>query len=47
MKSIIIRKLTHNPKLKASIELKDIVFRLEKVSTCRLEYMLLAWYKRD
>ena len=35
MKSIITRKLTRNPKLQASIELKHIVDHLGKVSACR------------
>jgi len=46
MKSIITRKLTRNPKLQASIELKHIVSYLGKVSACRFEFMLLAWHKR-
>jgi len=46
MKSIITRKLTRNPKLQASIELKHITSHLDKVSACRFEYMLLAWHKR-
>ena len=46
MKSIITRKLTRSPKMQASIELKHIVSRLGKVSACRFEFMLLAWYKR-
>jgi len=46
MKSIITRKLTRNPKLQASIELKHIVSTLGKISACRFEYMLLAWQKR-
>lgn len=46
MKSIITRKLTRNPKLQASIELKHIVSYLGKVSACRFEYMLLAWHNR-
>jgi hypothetical protein len=46
MRSIITRKLTRNPKLQASIELKYIVSHLGKVSACRFEYMLLAWHKR-
>jgi len=46
MKSIITRKLTRNPKLQASIELKHIVSTLGKVSACRFEYMLLAWHNR-
>ena len=45
MKSIITRKLTKNPKLKASIKLKNIVSHLGKVSSCRFEYWLHAWYK--
>ena len=46
MKSIITRKLTCNPKLQASIQLKHIVSHIGKISACRFEYMLLAWYKR-
>jgi hypothetical protein len=46
MKAIITRKLTRNPKLQASIELKNIVSYLDKVSACRFKYMLLAWRNR-
>ena len=46
MKAIITRKLTRNPKLKASIELKRITSYLGKISDCRFEYMLSAWHKR-
>ncbi len=46
MKSIITRKLTRNPKLQASIELKYIVSTLGKVSACRFKFMLLSWHKR-
>ena len=46
MKAIITRKLTRNPKLQSSIELKHIVSYLGNVSACRFEYMLLAWHKR-
>jgi len=46
MKAIITRKLTRNPKLKASIELKKIVSYLGNISYCRFEYMLSAWHKR-
>jgi len=46
MKAIITRKLTRNPKLQASIELKNIVSYLDKVSACRFKYMLLAWHNR-
>ena len=45
-KAIITRKLTRNPKLKASIELKKITSYLGKISACRFTYMLSAWYKR-
>jgi len=46
MKAIITRKLTRNPKLQSSIELKNIVSYLDKVSACRFKYMLLAWHNR-
>jgi len=46
MKAIITRKLTRNPKLQASIQLKYIVSYLGGISACRFEYMLLAWHKR-
>lgn len=46
MQAIMIRKLTKNPRLKASVELKWIASQLGKVSPCRFEYSLRAWYKR-
>jgi len=47
MKAIITRKLTKNPKLKPSIELKRITSYLGEISACRFGYMLQAWYKRN
>ena len=46
IKAIITRKLTRNPKLEASIKLKQITSYLGNISACRFEYMLLAWHKR-
>ena len=46
MKAIITRKLTRNPKLQTSVELKKITSYLGEVSACRFKYMLLSWHKR-
>lgn len=46
MKAIITRKLTKNPKLNASIELKRVVASLGDVSAGEFTEMLLAWHKR-
>jgi len=46
MKAIITRKLTKNPKLQPSIELKRITSYLGSTSACRFEYMLSSWHKR-
>ncbi|SFV54167.1 Mobile element protein [hydrothermal vent metagenome] len=46
MKAIISRKLTKNPKLQPSIELKRIASHLGSISACRFEYMLSSWFKR-
>ena len=46
MKSIITRKITRNPKLPASIELKYIVSHLGDITACKFEYILHVWHKR-
>lgn len=46
MQAIITRKLTKNPRLEASIKLKQIVSHLGKITPCRFEYWLDAWHKR-
>ena len=46
MKSIITRKITKKPKLKASKDLKRVVSYLDRVSECRFKYLLDSWHKR-
>ena len=44
--AIITRYLTKNPKLKASIDLKEITSYLGRVSSNRFSLLLDCWYKR-
>lgn len=44
--AILIRYLTKNPKLQASIDLKRISSHLGKVSAKRFSLLLACWYKR-
>jgi len=45
-KAIVTRYLTRKPKMAASLDLQRIVSYLGKVTACRFQYLLAAWYHR-